>query len=541
MVLSRAVQCCIIFTIIIFTLFQSQLAWAQQQAYTEELVTYEKKSNFIKEFTAPFEELGLRGIASDSQGNVWFYHSTNTTSTLTLFNPDSGTFTKFPVEGETVSDSPIINLASSQLVFDNQRNAVWFTDARTNSVGMFDVATGNINTTKVPTNNAGPMGIALSPDGSEVWFTEIMGSKIGRLDVQSGEITEYSTGEDSGPALLMFDDKGQLWVTLSFSNSIVLVQPWAIVLGSSLGMTKFSLPEPDRFSPLGIAIAGGKIFLPDHGSSRILVADENSGLRQYDVYWTSPSYAYPTTLPSQVVADSRGNVYFVQHGGNRISEITPGGVMTEYEIPTGPLSTAVFLTVAPDGKVWFVEWASNKIGYLDTAIQVPFTLDVKKTSATLDRTGPQSIHISLSSLETETSPASLSEVEVGLTGMTESGLAGVTYEARPARVNLQDASSAESEIQISALESARPGNYVAMVKATIPDNDGLIVSKLYPIKLVLNVPEPAGGQESNVFQNQQEASDTGARDALRIGAPLGAAGVIAFGIYRWKKAKRKDG
>jgi plastocyanin len=31
---------------------------------------------------------------------------------------------------------------------------------------------------------------------------------------------------------------------------------------------------------------------------------------------------YPVTLPSQIVADkSEENIYFVQHGGNRISKI----------------------------------------------------------------------------------------------------------------------------------------------------------------------------------------------------------------------------
>lgn len=60
---------------------------------------------------------------------------------------------------------------------------------------------------------------------------------------------------------------------------------------------------------------------------------------------------YPVTLPSQIVADkSEENIYFVQHGGNRISKIdTKSGIMTEYDIPTGPLSTALFLTVSNGG------------------------------------------------------------------------------------------------------------------------------------------------------------------------------------------------
>ena len=169
-------------------------------------------------------------------------------------------------------------------------------------------------------------------------------------------------------------------------------------------------------------------------------------------------------------------------------------------------------------------------------MQVSFTLNVEKTAVTLDKSGPQSVAISLNS-DAAASPVSLSEVEIGLTGMTESGLRGVTYEAQPPRVNLQQAKSAESEIQMRAQENAIPGSYVAMVRVFAPEKDGLVISKLYPVKLVLDVPQPVSGQDSNVFQNQQ-TSDTIVQDVLRIGAPLGAAGVIAFAVYRWRKAKK---
>src|SRR5437870_6223612 len=106
---------------------------AQQQTpggIDDKLVAYEKKSNFIKEFPVPIEERGLRGITTDSQGNAWFLHSTNKTSTIFKLEPDSGKFTQYPVRGETAADNPVINLAAAQLVFDKERSAIWFTDAR---------------------------------------------------------------------------------------------------------------------------------------------------------------------------------------------------------------------------------------------------------------------------------------------------------------------------------------------------------------------------------------------------------------------------
>src|SRR3989442_9558521 len=74
---------------------------AQQQVpgTTEDLVTYEKHSNFIKEFSIPSNERGLRGIATDSEGNAWFLHSTNKTSTIFKLEPQSGDYTQYPIKG----------------------------------------------------------------------------------------------------------------------------------------------------------------------------------------------------------------------------------------------------------------------------------------------------------------------------------------------------------------------------------------------------------------------------------------------------------
>src|SRR5437016_4504528 len=135
----------------------------------KDMVTYEKQSNFIKEFKIPLSERGLKGITTDSLGNVWFYHSTYNTSTIARFNPASLKFTKYNVVGKTVVDNAIVNLAGGQLVFDGATNIVWFTDARTNSIGKLDVKSGNIQRIDIPTAKSGPVGIGLSPDGKSVW------------------------------------------------------------------------------------------------------------------------------------------------------------------------------------------------------------------------------------------------------------------------------------------------------------------------------------------------------------------------------------
>ena len=202
----------------------------------QQLVTYQKKSNFFHEFNLPLsvDQRGVKGIATDYQGNPWLYYQTNKTSKIIKFNIVNNTFTSYPVEGKTVTDSPVINLAGGQLIYDQKRNSIWFTDARINALGSLDIQSGKVAIYRIPTNNSGIMGLELSPDDNSIWFAEIIGNKIGSFDINSKTITEYPTGDNSGPTLLSFDIKGELWVTLSYSNSILKVQPWLLVPESRL-------------------------------------------------------------------------------------------------------------------------------------------------------------------------------------------------------------------------------------------------------------------------------------------------------------------
>src|SRR6266508_4503605 len=361
-----------------------------QQSSPQNYVTYEKRSNFIKEFKIPINERerGLKGIATDSEENVWFYHATSNGSMIMKMSKGHN-FTKYSIPGNTAVDTAIINLAGGQLLFDNSSNVIWFTDARTNSLGKLDIKNNEIELFSIPTNDSGIMGLAFSPDKKVVWFTEIIGNKIGSLDIASKKITEYPTGDNSGPTLLTFDSKGILWITLSYANSILVVEPWLLIPGiKSSGMYPISLAKPDFFSPFGIAtvLVKGieKIFVSDHGSSRVIVANIDSDLKNYTSYWTSPSQALPMSLPSQVVSDKNGNIFFVQHGGNKIAKISSeNGIMTEFEIPTGPLATSLFLAVSQDEKrIWFTEWASNKMAYLDNTIQVPLNMMIRNNETT---------------------------------------------------------------------------------------------------------------------------------------------------------------
>lgn len=477
-------------------------------------------------------------------------------------------FTNYGILGNTTADSAVINLAGGQLLFDNSSNVIWFTDARTNSLGKLDIKTSKIELFSIPTNNSGIMGLVLSPDRKIVWFTEIIGNNLASLDIESKKITEYGTGENSGPTLLTFDSKGVLWVTLSYANSILRVEPWLLIPGSnSIGMYSIPLEKPDFFSPFGVATTQvngiEKIFLSDHGSSRVIVSNISSDLKNYTSYWTSPSTALPMALPSQVVSDKAGNIFFAEHGGNKIGKIsTDNGIMTEFDIPTGPLATSIFLAVSENGnRIWFTEWESNKIAYLDNTVQIPLTLSVKNYESTaagadmkpiiLKQDDSHSVDVTLTLNNNVSSLILPNATALSVVGMTDAGLKGIVYSSKPEQVNLTAVPDSDVKIDLKVeLEEAVSGSYTTMIRASFLEKDGLMISLLYPQLIELDVPnKPLVATKTENFQEflsenpKSEPLELTFISLIRTGAIAIVILLVGYLLYRkvGKRIKFKKG
>jgi len=257
------------------------------------------------------------------------------------------------------------------------------------------------------------------------------------------------------------------------------------------------------------------------------------------------------SLPSQVVSDKAGNIFFAEHGGNKIVKISSdNGIMTEFEIPTGPLATSLFLTVDEDEKrIWFTEWAPNKIGYLDNTLQVPLNMlvtenesastntDITPITLKADESFPLNVALTLD--KNISSLALANDTELSVVGMTDSGLQGIGYTSQPQRVNLMDVPERDIGIDLKVeTEKAIAGNYTLMIRASLLEKDGLVLSLLYPQLVKLDVPTKPS--EINKIQNFQqfssknvESSNSSAmfRDFLRIGAIAAVIILVGYLIY----------
>ncbi|HWW75446.1 MAG TPA: SBBP repeat-containing protein, partial [Pyrinomonadaceae bacterium] len=68
----------------------------------------------------------------------------------------------------------------------------------------------------------------------------------------------------------------------------------------------------------------------------------------------------PRSAPYAITAGPDGNLWFTELNAFRIGRVTPSGVFTEYNIPSG--TTANDITVGPDGNIWFTERGGLVLG-----------------------------------------------------------------------------------------------------------------------------------------------------------------------------------
>ena len=85
-----------------------------------------------------------------------------------------------------------------------------------------------------------------------------------------------------------------------------------------------------------------------------------------------------SSTPEDIAKGPDGNMWFTERAANRISRITPAGVITEFAVPTGA-SMPAGITLGPDGNMWFVEIFTDKIGRITpsgviTAVWIEMTV-----------------------------------------------------------------------------------------------------------------------------------------------------------------------
>lgn len=466
-------------------------------------------SDYVKEFTIPTLDAGPTGLTVDPSGNVWFME--NNASKVAVFFPRNQSFKEYPFTAPQPVNPrlwSIADVALSQLAFDSKRGKLWFTWAASNSVGELDPKTDEVRLYKVPTEESGPFGILMGPDDT-VWFTELFGDKIAMLDPESKRFFEFNLpSRNSGPALMTFDTEDRIWFTEAYGDRIGLLDPKLTREGTSSGIKEYSPPYQIQ-SPVGIAFFEGVLWLAEHGGSSFdMFLPQNNTWRQF---WVSSPREVDVleSLPNQLIVGGKGTVWMAEHQGNRIARFDPSNeLLTEYEVPTRPLSLTLWLALDEEGNVWFTEWATNKLGVVNTSMPLSFNISTSKTSRVLEPDGSTSLEVrAMTSSSKEMSP------NYSLGGMTPFGLENITYEfSRSSQPNSMGSSF--EILNIKAKTNLKPGNYTLLVSAS---DRVLIRSSIVTLVVKAKPYSPAGFWL-----------------LLAVG---GAASVTAFLVYRRRREK----
>jgi virginiamycin B lyase len=196
---------------------------------------------------------------------------------------------------------------------------------------------------------------------------------IGRITT-AGAITEFPLHTRTFPRAIVAGPDGALWFTQYESGKIGRITTAGAV-------TEFAIPSAGS-QPFGITMgtdgalwfteyAGnkiGRLCLPaslavNPGCGNSMLAGETAG------HAAAPNiteFAIPTgsSGPTFITLGPDGAVWFAEQDARKIGRITPAGVISEFPLPTGTGARAI--AAGPDGNLWFTDYAGNSVGRITT-------------------------------------------------------------------------------------------------------------------------------------------------------------------------------
>ena len=291
----------------------------------------------MKEFALPAPSSYPNGIATGSDGNVWFTENgTNKVGRITT----PGVITEFAIP---TASSSVLDIAAGP------DGNLWFIENAANKIGRITTA-GVITEFVVPTANSYLSGITAGPDGS-VWFTEQTGNKVCRITI-AGTITEFPIPTaGGGPFGIAPGPDGNLWFTEGSANKIGRITTTGTI-------TEFAVPTAGGYPYTIAAGADGNVWFNEYNGNKIARITTAGVITEF---------AIPTASSGvhDIAVGSDGNLWFTESQANQLGRITTAGVIAEFAVPTFN-SGATAIALGPDGKIWFTESGGNKIARFES-------------------------------------------------------------------------------------------------------------------------------------------------------------------------------
>jgi streptogramin lyase len=366
----------------------------------------------VTKFQLPSPSRWPNAIAVAADGSIWF--GEDAIPGLAHFYPANGTLVEYPFpgnyepsasNGHTCSDkTDIWGIA----IWDGR---IWATDSVKNRLLGLDPAKDEYTSVALPGNYTFPY--TLTPIGDQLWFAQILSNEVGSLSA-SGTVKEYPITTQTSYGAIPAST-----AQVAFANATLgyYADLGAVVNGSIIydfNPQNFSpTPVPGQgnetlFSPDSISLCDGGAWVSEHGASD--VAYFNMSDSRWTLYPTSWINYTEITLPYFVECSGQ-SVWFNEHYANRMAVLDPGnGSLTEYSLEDPPVGELFHIDNAltfavGENAVWFTEFTSNAIGFVNPAYNPGFTVQANESA--LSAKPGQTINLTATITGESTNPLSI--------------------------------------------------------------------------------------------------------------------------------------
>jgi streptogramin lyase len=283
-------------------------------------------------------------VAIDAGGAVWFADDATPGRTLGKLDPRTGRVADFKL-----ADKDNNAEVSHALVFDRKGN-IWFSNGTTGSPTMFDPETGKFS--RYPRPDGFPFSgdfIALDSRGN-VWSPHREGAY--KLDPATGKYTNYTLGPAKANYDLTADQDDSMWVSQPGGNRMAHIDPKAgkvdtLLLGPSMPQG-FEITEEDRNISATLWLTPNTATPLEKGPRR------SATDRKTNTVWVCEFFAdrlakidprtrkvteYPLphrfSQPYAATVDKNHRVWITMLNSDRIARFDPATeTFTEFQLPT---------------------------------------------------------------------------------------------------------------------------------------------------------------------------------------------------------------
>ena len=390
-----------------------------------------KSTSYVKEYQIPTLCTQPLAIKVAPDGNVWFVESN--VGQIAKFDPVLEQFTEFennlwPEGARTMSWG--MDYSSD--------GKMWYTDGSFDSIWRFDTIDEEYDAVSYPVSEVGSLPQKLSIHGSNIIVNDFTGSKITFFDL-SQNVDEITYSSIVAPIPNSFtgdfgiDSENNLWYTNWVPETTGLLLKFNIEQykqDSYLASTGIDVSLENYFEmydfPQDLNTANGlsidendNVWIVDTSSSFFFKFDPNEKTFTKFVTSTPQKSAYgnvtgliksPISRPYWSQTDMNGNLFFNEQTSNQLAVFDINNQhLVEYMVPSKNPNWAdcedksnsncgvaqIFGFDVIGDKIWFTEWAENKIGVVDTGKTLPFTVSTNVESITLKKGETETLYLSI--------------------------------------------------------------------------------------------------------------------------------------------------